>query len=257
MSLLTGLVVASLLAAAPRVELVGRNNFGVDEKTASTLRERFRKAMTAEGLDATSLAEPCTDSACLKALAREHDVVVVGMTIAKGKKGFTIDLEALDARGSVLQQTFVISSDRVERSPDAQVFAKELALRLAPPEPEPSKPLENTDVPVKEPQKKVVLAPEETTPDYVEERPAPRALPRVVLVSGAVVAVAGLAMIIGGAVSAGELDKTLQAPVVTSLTRPQAQAQADGANALMGLGSATLVAGAVAVVTGVAMISAD
>jgi hypothetical protein len=250
------LVTTLVLAAGPRVELVERNSMGLDAKTAALLRERVRKAMVSEGLDAVVVPQPCTDTECLRTLARAHDVVVVGMTIVKSRKGFTIDLEAVDLQQQVLLQTFVIADERVERSPDAQVFARELALKLAAPEPAPKK-----DVPLEDPPpKKVTLEPParlDPEPVLVERAPVPAA-PRVVLVSSAVVAAAGVAMIVGGAVSAAQLERSLQeTPVVTTLTRPQAQAQADGANALMGFGTAAFVAGSLGIITGVALIAGE
>jgi hypothetical protein len=217
-----------LTATDGRIAIVERSTLGLPAASAAQLRERLKTALEAAGLEATVATEACPDRPCLMALAHSRGAVVIGMTVVKNRRGLTVDLEAVDADVVVLQQTFLLSSEKLERSPEAQVFAHQLHARVA------------RDTPVVEAPKTLVpVARVESPPEWLE--PAPPVAPRVVGIASAAVGVAAVGLLIAGAVVKGQLDGALaQQPVVTALTRAQAQQQAGLANGLLGGGSAAL-----------------
>ena len=231
------LLVLITSATEARVVIVERSTLGIAPSVASQLRARLELALEQVRLEVTISAESCGDRACLMALARAQRSCVVGMTLVKNRKGLTVDLEAVDGESVVLQQTFLLSSERLEKSPEAQVFAHQLGARLV------------KDAPVVEPtpEPKLTVPVVEARPEWLEPTPAP-AGPRVLAGISGGVGAAGLGLLIASAVVKGTLESSLkEQPVITSLTRPQAQQQAELANGLLGGG---LVALAVALAGG-------
>lgn len=227
------LLLTLLTTAEPQVAIVERSTLGISAQAGAQLRGRLKLALEQEGVTAVLSGESCADRACLLAQSQSREGCVVGMTVVKNRKGLTVDLEAVQDGAVVLQQTFLLSSDKLDSSPDAQVFAHQLQKRLA------------KDRPVAEPPP-VVAAPKltppiaEAKPEWLEPAPAPVAPVVLGGVSAGVGAVA-IGLLVASAVVKGQLDTSLQErPVVTTLTRAEAQQQADVSNALLGVGLAGL-----------------
>ena len=124
-------LLALLSSTDGKVAIVERTTLGIPAGSGVALRQRLRMALGAAGLEAELVSPACADRDCLTALARSRGACVVGVTLVKNKKGLTVDLEAVDAAAVVLQQTFLLANDQLERSPEAQVFAYQLGTRLA------------------------------------------------------------------------------------------------------------------------------
>lgn len=217
-----------VLAAAPKVTLVERSTLGLTERQATEARGKLVGALSAAGLEAGTAAEQCEDRSCLVAKSLKRDHCVLGVTLAKSRKGITVDLEAVDGELLVLQHTFIATLDKLEKAPELTEFAQQLAKKLA-----------VRDAPVvtpapQEPRPVVELAPRET-PAWVDQRPVPPSRAPVVL--GAVAAGVGavaIGLLVANVVVKGELDRALgEQPYVTSLTRTEAEAKAATANALL------------------------
>ncbi len=239
-------LLALLSSTDGKVAIVERTTLGIPAGSGAALRQRLRVALGAAGLEAELVSPACADRECLTALARTRGACVVGVTLVKNKKGLTVDLEAVDAAAVVLQQTFLLANEQLERSPEAQVFAYQLGTRLA------------KDRPVVEPPPPPkVLTPGlvEAPPPWLEPSPAPsRVAPRVLGGVAGGLGAAAIGLLVASAVVKGQLDTALREPVVTSLTRIEAQQQADLANGLLG-GSVValglgLASGATALVLG-------
>ena len=229
-----------VVSAAPTVGVVERSTLGLAAAQGMDARERLVKSLVEAQLTAELLRGTCLERECLLARAAERKGCVVGVTLVKNKKGLTVDLEAVHAGAVVLQQTFLVLSEKgLEKAAEVQVFAYQLASKLVP-----------REVPVNEPVAvERPLAPEVDLPVVIETRgPSPA---KVGLGLGAgVVGAAGVALLVVGLVVKGTLDAQLaQQPVVTTLTRPEAQAQADLANGLM-VGGAVSLAVAAGLATG-------
>ncbi len=223
----------AIAAGDVRVDIVERSTLGLSAPASVRLRERLKVALERDELTSRLAASRCADRACLMALAKSAGTCVVGVTVVKGRKGLTIDLEAVDATSVVLQHTFLLSTDRLEDSPEAQVFAHQLNTRLL------------KDTPVVEPERAAaptLLEPVvEAQPAWLEPAPAP-VFPRVLGGVSAGVGAVAIGLVIAGAVVKGQLATSLnETPVVTTLTRAQAQQQADAANALLGTGVVALI----------------
>jgi len=245
---MTWVLAVVALAASPRVEFVERDTVGVKPETSLRVRTSLVALSTKAGLRAVLSTEGCTSSDCLKQISESKGVSLVGVTVVKSRRGLTIDLEAVFGPRVLLQQTFASSSDSLETSADAQRFGKELAAKLVA-----TVPAEDpvvTDAPRVETPKSVPL-PTEPTPAWVEQTPTRSAGPGVVVgVSAGGMAVGG-GLLVAGLGGRANLDAELKSqPVVTTLTRPQAQSRADVANVLMGAGSVTAALGAAGLVTG-------
>lgn len=234
-------------AVDAKVTIVERSTLGVSPAVGASLRERLKTALETAGLQVELGTQSCADRLCLLAVAHSQKSCAVGMTVVKSRKGLTVDLEAVDAERVLLQQTFLLSNEKLEKSPEAQVFAYQLSGKLVKDRPV-------VEAPVPEP--KSVVAEVETKPDWLEPPPAPVG-PRVLGVSSAVVGAAGLALMVVSAVVKGQLDTALgERPVITTLTRGQAQQQADLSNALLGTGVVALGLGLAGGTTAVVLGSA-
>ncbi len=206
-----------------RVSIVERSTLGVSPATGASLRERLKTVLTREEISTTVLKENCTSRECLMSLARERGTCVVGVTLVKNKKGLTVDVEAVDGEVVVLQNTFLLTGEKLEQSPEAQVFAHKLRARLVDDRPVAEKP------PTLEPKREVV---EPSLDDSLARAPqsvAPTVLTGVAIGSGVV----AISLLIASAVVKGQLDAQLATQPVTGLTRVQAQQQADLANGLL------------------------
>lgn len=220
-------------AADPQVTIVERSTLGVSSQVGAQLRGKLKLALEAAGLEVVISAQSCADRNCLLAQAQARGGCIIGMTVVKNRKGLTIDLDAVKDEGLVLQQTFLLTSEKLETSPDAQVFAHDLQKRLAKDRPVAEQP----PPAVKEP----TLTPTvEARPEWLEPVPSPVA-PKVLGGVSAGVGAVAIGLLVASAVVKGQLDTSLQEkPFVTTLTREDAQKQADLSNALLGIGLAAL-----------------
>ncbi len=218
-------------AAAPPIAIVERSSLGVSTQAAAQLRGKLKLALEQVGLEAVVSAQGCADRSCLLAQAQARGGCVIGMTAVKNRKGLTIDLEAVKDDALVLQQTFLLSGEKLETSPDAQVFAHDLQKRL-----EKDRPVAEPPPVVTEPKLTPRLV--EATPEWVEPSPV---APKVLGWSSAGVGAVAIGLLVASAVVKGQLDTALQEkPFVTTLTRGDAVRQADLSNALLGIGLAGL-----------------
>lgn len=221
-------------AADPeQIAIVERSTLGISTQAGAQLRGKLKLALEQVGLEAVVSGQSCADRNCLLAQAQARGGCVVGMTVVKNRKGLTVDLEAVKGDAVVLQQTFLLTSEKLEASPDAQVFAHDLQKRL------------ERDRPVAEPppvsETKLTPTPiVEAKPEWLEPAPSPVA-PKVLGGVSAGVGAVAIGLLVASAVVKGQLDTSLQEkPFVTTLTRAEAQGQADLSNALLGVGIAGL-----------------
>lgn len=246
--LLTLVMLITTSAGGAKVALVERTSLGVKAAEAARLRAQLATTLGAEGLDVEQVGPACTERACLLELARARGGCVVGVTLVKNRKGLTVDLEAVAEGQVILQQTFLLTGTPLDRSPEAQVFAHQLATRTA----KDDRPVEERAT-GEEPR----LTPRETVVE--EELPAVTAAapaaPKVLGISASAVGAVAIGLLVASAVVKGNLDAALaEKPVITTLSRAQAQQQADLANGLLaggvlGLGLG-LAGGATAFVLG-------
>lgn len=246
---LTLLVLAQSEPTGPRVEFVERNTVGVTAESSQRVRAGLTAMARKAGLRAIISREGCASSECLKELSESKKVSLVGVTTVKSRRGMTLDLEAVYGHRVLLLQTFVTSSESLESSAEAQKFIKELSAKLAAsvPAEDPTPPADAPRVEVKP----TVPLPAETTPAWAEEQPTRSSAPGVVVGVSAGAVALGAGLLIAGLVASATLERELSSQaVVTTLTRPQAQARADVANGLMSAGSITAGLGAAGLVTG-------
>jgi hypothetical protein len=128
----------TLLAAAPRVELVERSTLGLSGPEGKQLRGQVQRALERGGLPTSLLTGACADHACLAARSRTGGACVVGVTLVKSRQGLTVDVEAVQGDETVAQRTWVTHRPSLDDDADVQQVVKALALRLAPPEAPPS-----------------------------------------------------------------------------------------------------------------------
>ncbi|MEW5742821.1 MAG: hypothetical protein AB1938_28145 [Myxococcota bacterium] len=250
-------VLLLLLSAAPgppKVLIVERSTIGLGAAEAKDLRGRVALALDRASVPAEMADTRCRDRACLTALAKEKSACVVGVTLVKNRKGLTVDAEAVDATTVLVQETFLISSGALEDSPEAQVFAHHLAAKLLKDRPVAETPVERPATVAR------ALEPPATEPhpELTQTPPSPLA-PKVVFGVSSGVGAVGIGLLIAGAVVKGQLDGALlEQPVVTSLTRAQAEQQAALANGLFAAGWTALGLGLAGSLTALIMtLSAD
>lgn len=223
------------LSAAPqgRVLVVERSSLQVSAATAVKLRERLARAFADARLSPQLVGERCASRECLLSLARDADAAVVGVTLVKSRQGLTVDLEAVDATAVLLQSTLVLSTERLDTSPEVQLFAHQLAAKLL------------LDRPVAD-DPKPALVPDAPTEAPLVLAQAPSTAPKVVGGVSAGLGALGIGLLVAGLVVKGGLEGALsEQPVVTTITRAQAEQQAALANGLV-------AGGAVAIGLGVA-----
>ncbi|MHB8876448.1 MAG: hypothetical protein ACYC8T_22365 [Myxococcaceae bacterium] len=232
---------AALLGGAPQqVVLVKGSAVGISDQTAATVLRTVGEALQERGF-ATQLHQGACDAdrSCLaKASQSAGAAAALGVTMVRGRKDITIDLEAVDAQERQLAvQTFSANPRGRPFSGEAATFFDSLAGALA-------APLES-DVP------RVVDLASHPSAGRSELAAAPPSRTRQLSSGAAAVGgVAALACLIGGLVVKGDLDSRLQAgPVVTGFTRDEAQGRAGLAN---GLFTGALLSAAVAGAAGVA-----
>jgi hypothetical protein len=248
---LLSLLVWTLTAAGgdARVVIVERSTLGISADAGARLRGRLGTALERASVPAKLLPTKCGDRACLTALAKELGTCVVGVTLVKNRKGLAVDVEAVDAQAVLVQESFLLSSDTLEDSPEAQVFAHHLAGKL------------ERDRPVAERPPSVAPAPEPVTMDArpeLTEAPPSALAPKVIFGASAGVAAVGIGLLIAGAVVKGQLDGALaEQPVVTTLTRAEAEQQAALANGLLGAGAAALGVGVAGSITALVMVFSE
>lgn len=221
-------------AAPPKVQLVERATLGLSAQQGMEARRGLVSTLAAQGLAAELVPGTCADRGCLVAKSLKADRCVIGVTLTRSRKGLTVDLEAVDGELLVQQETFITAADALARAPELVAFAQKLARKLAP-----------QDAPLAEPEPKRLAAPEvgvQETPEWVESRPS-RA-PAVLGGLSAGVGAVAVGLLVASAVVKGQLDAALgEQPVITSITRAEAQQRADTANTLLVTGVAGLVLG--------------
>lgn len=251
-SIALGVLVAVAAQVTP-VDLVERNSLGLTAMEAARTREQLKHLMARAGFSVVMTGEVCGDSACLRGLAKARGHVVVGVTLVKSKKAVSVDLEAVDAAKVVLQQTFLAAPGELDRNEEAAAFVAALAERL---EVKAVADAPVADAPVVERKKdpELTLAPREEPVAWTQAEPKSNVGPKVLLAGAGAVLAGGVALLIAGAVSAGALEQRLQVQPVVGLTRAEARAQADGANALMAAGTTASLVGVGLAVTSVVLL---
>lgn len=231
------LPIVFVLAAAPqaRVLIAERTTLQLTPAAGAELRAQFAAALTEARLAPELVSDKCPDRACLFALARDSKAAVVGVTLVKNRRGLTVDLEAVNAVTVLQQRTIAVAAEHLDQSADVQLFAHQLAALLLL-----DRPVADAPKPELVPQ----AVPEEPLVVAAQPSPAPKVIGGVSAGLGAV----GIGLLVAGLVVKGSLDAALaEQPVVTSLTRAQAEQQASLANGLMAGGAVALglgVAGA-------------
>lgn len=229
------LPIALVLAAAPqaRVSIVERSTLQLTAAAGAELRAQLASALTEARLAPELARDKCPDRACLFARARDSGAAVIGVTLVKDRRGVTVDLEAVNAVTVLQQRTLAVPAGRLDQSADVQLFAHQLAALLL------------LDRPVAEAEKPG-LVPRDVPDAPLVVAAGPSPAPKVIGGVSAGLGAVGLGLLVAGLVVKGGLDAALaEQPVVTSLTRAQAEQQASLANGLM-------VSGAVALGLGVA-----
>ncbi len=232
-------LVALALAASPAFTVWERQTQNVPSSAVQTVELRVRESLAEQALEVAEGFKACgAEKDCLLARARETESVAIGLSIAKGRKGLLVDLQATAPDGTDLAAvTFPLPSKGDRKLPEVDAFAKQLAAawkaRPVKVEPEP-----------------VALAPvvDEAPVEVVEVPTSFWTVPtHVTLWTGVVTGVAAIGLGVAGAVVKGALDTSLaQQPPV--LSRPQALEQASLANGLLTASLFTAVAAAISVV---------
>ena len=234
-----GSILVAVLAAAPQVGLVRRSMPGVSEETIAVVLGQTTQALERESIDSRILSATCPgDANCLASLARDSKfAAAVGVTIARGRKDLTVDLEAIDGQAQRLAvQTFTVPAKGEPFPAEASDFFHGLKVALA-----------HSDTP------RVVELEPRSPPDAdpVQVRPANRLL----VVSGVTTVATGaigFGLLIGGGVLKSQLDGRLATRPITGITRTQAESQSSLANSLTTVSIVALaVAGAAAIASGV------
>ncbi len=226
-----------VLTAAPTVELWQRETSQAPRSAVDSVLVVLRDALGARELPASGELGRCGPAEdCLLQKARAGGAIAIGLSIAAGRKGLLVDLEALAPDGDVLASaTFPLPASGDRSLPEVRAFVEALAARWKVREP-PAVRVEPAPV--------TTLTATEDVPESFWSRTPPR----VTLIAAGVTVVGTVALGIAGAVVKGQLDTSLAAAPLT-LTRPQALDQAGLANGLFtGSLISGLISGAVAVV---------
>jgi hypothetical protein len=222
---------AGLLTAAPHVVVVQRSLLGLPATSAAPIIEDVRAHLEAVGFQAT-IREPCKRGSndCLDAAASTA-AAAIGVSVASGPRGLSVDLEAKSAFGETLGTwTCGLPASQTKLPPEALPFFSSLAEKLRPaPAPQPA----------------------------VVERPSPAPAPRParpLFIAAAAAAAVSFGLSSASVAMRGPLDAQLAMPgVITTLTRDDARRQVATVNGLLtaslvlvltalGLGAAGLIA---------------
>lgn len=232
------MLLALAAADAPPVIIVERVTLGLKAAEAAVVRQELVDTFARGGVPARLGEASCPDRPCLHALAKGWSAWLVGVSVAKSKRGLTFDLEAVDEVRVLDQRAFLLLGKRVDQSPEVESFVarlREQRERLP------------SDRPVAEARTiEAVPVPggseQPPAPAFdVRVAPTPAVAPKVLAVGAASVGLIGAGLLVGGLVSRGDLEGRLQErPVVTTLTRDAAERQAGVANALTAAGLALL-----------------
>ena len=234
-----------LLTANPEVGLVKRTMSGATDATVAVVLQKIAEGLEGHGLGARAVSTTCGGEVkCLASVARDSRLAaVVAVTIVRGRRELTIDLEAVDAAQRQLAvQTFEVPLSGAPFPAEGAEFFRALKTALA-------KSVDDSP-------RTVELAPKpQADSEPIPEVVKPRGSNRLMLATGVttvVTGVAGLALLIAGLVAKGQLEARLTGNPVVGITRREAERRADVANAL-GTASAISfgVAGAGAVTTGI------
>ncbi len=222
------LATLSVLGAAPGIAVVKRSTSGVSEQVVALVLRTVEEGLRSEGLNPQSWPGICSDDrVCLGAAAKlAKTAAAVGVTVIRGRRDITVDLEAVDANQQQLAvQTFSVPSKGEPFPPEGIAFFNSVARRV-----------KRDDAP-----REVRLTPEPAQQPAVEviadRSPAAGISAGVTIAAG----VATIALVIAGIVVKGQLDAAINSGrPVAPLTRAAAEAKASTANALF---SASLAAG--------------
>jgi hypothetical protein len=227
---------AAVLSATPEVAVVKVSTAGVSEATVALVIRTVTEGLQTEGLIAHQAARTCSDSRpCLASIATEvKAAAAVGVTVIRGRRDLTIDLEAVDPEQRELAvQTFSVPLSGAPFPPEAIAFFNTVSRRLKIANPP------RDDAP-----REVRLTPETPIGGQVEVREVSGRTQATRVAIGVTIAggVATLALVIAGVMAKGQLDQTLSRPGPIVGTRAQAETQASLANGLI---SGSLGAGGV------------
>jgi hypothetical protein len=236
-----------LLAAAPEVAVVQRSTEGVSPEVVAKVLRQISDGLKNEGFSPRTLSKSCVDAKCLSDTSLSEKVAAtVGVTIIRGRRDLTLDLEAIDGQQRQLAiNTFGVPFKGAPLPLECAEFFRNLKLELAP---------KNAAIDVP---RVVQLEPDpkiEEAPELVEPKPA-RGLVRAAAVTTIVTGAAGVGLLIASAVVKIRLDgiwAKRDGSVITEISRGEAERQAQLSNSL-GTGSivALAVTGVAAVATGV------
>jgi hypothetical protein len=217
----------SVLSSTPlQVLIVRRSSAGVADTTVAAVMHAVGNALERQGLVATIDVLTCSgDPACLAAQARaSFAAATVAVTIVKGRRQLTLDLEAVDdAERPLTQRTFSVPLSGEPLPEEGTRFVEEVAHALL-------APLRPTDAP-----KVVELAPPPSR-ERLDVASAPPPTPLALRAAGGTTIALGAAtvgLLIAGLVVKGGLDTQVNAGPVIQLTREQAGQQASSANGLL------------------------
>lgn len=228
-----------VLVATPAFTVWERQTQNVPTSAVQTVELRVREALAEQSLEVAEGLAPCgSEKDCLLARARETDTVAIGLSIAKGRKGLLVDLQATAPDGTDLAAvTFPLPSKGDRKLPEVDAFAKQLAIAWK------ARPAKKEPAPEPLARKPVI---DEAPVEFVEVPATFWAAPaHVTLWSSVVTGAAAIGLSIGGALVKAALDTSLaQQPPV--LSRPQALEQAGLAN---GLFTASLISAITAVIS--------
>jgi hypothetical protein len=232
----------ALAASPPQVALVKRSPPGLQNTVGAAVLHAVGDALKAKGLAVTIEVLGCEpDASCLASAARSSSsVATVALTIARGRKELTIDLEAVDENEKSLGVATLSVPLSGEPLPEEGLrFLGRVADGLL--------------KPVVDAPKAVVLAPAEQPLQVavVAASPAPSRLPAKAAGGAAIIlGVATVALLVAGTVMKGDFDARVGGPrIITSIRRAQAEEQATLINDLftastVGAGLTTAAAGA-------------
>lgn len=212
----------SLLGAAPPVAIWERDTSQAPRSAVDSVLVVLREGLGEVELPATGGGRCGALEDCLVKKAREDGAVAIGVSVAPGRRGFLVDLEATAPDGEVLASvTFALPPAGERQLPEVRAFVESLAKKWK----------------ARAPARPAVVVTKPVVAETFEAEEVPEAFwtrppARIALIGGSVAAVSAIVLAIAGAGVKGQLDTSLAAaPPV--LTRSQALEQAGLANGLL------------------------
>src|SRR5687767_14862526 len=115
----------TVLGADPAVAVVKRSAVGVSDEAVAVVMRTVSEGLRVEGLEVQSASITCSgDRPCLAELAKSLKVeAVVGVTIIRGRRDITVDLEAVDGnQRQIAVQTFSVPNKGQPFPPEGAAF---------------------------------------------------------------------------------------------------------------------------------------